>query len=47
MNLSHLIDTDWIIQYLHGNEEIVKELISLSKKNGLAISIVSLAELVV
>ena len=45
MNLSHLIDTDWIIHYLHGNEEIVKELISLSKKNGLAISIVSLAEL--
>jgi tRNA(fMet)-specific endonuclease VapC len=45
MILSHLIDTDWIIHYLHGHGEIVKELISLSKKNGLAISIVSLAEL--
>jgi tRNA(fMet)-specific endonuclease VapC len=45
MILSHLIDKDWIIHYLHGHDEIVKELISLSKKNGLAISIVSLAEL--
>ncbi|MGB7291035.1 MAG: type II toxin-antitoxin system VapC family toxin [Thermodesulfobacteriota bacterium] len=45
MNLSHLIDTDWVIHYLHGNEEIVKELSSLSKKNGLAMSMISLAEL--
>jgi len=44
MKLSYLIDTDWIIHYLVGNEKIVKKLLSL-KEEGLAISIISLAEL--
>ncbi|HEX3035545.1 MAG TPA: type II toxin-antitoxin system VapC family toxin [Thermodesulfobacteriota bacterium] len=44
MKMSHLIDTDWVIHYLHGNEEIVKRLTSL-RESGLAISIISLAEL--
>jgi tRNA(fMet)-specific endonuclease VapC len=41
---SYLIDTDWIIHYLNGQREIVKSLISL-RKEGLAISVISLAEL--
>jgi tRNA(fMet)-specific endonuclease VapC len=44
MKISHLIDTDWTIHYLHGHERIVKELVSL-KEEGLAISVISLAEL--
>ena len=44
MNISYLIDTDWIIHYLNGNEKIVEKLIFL-KKEGLSISIISLAEL--
>jgi len=44
MKLSYLIDTDWIIHYLVGNEKIVKKLLPL-KEEGLAISIISLAEL--
>lgn len=43
MNISYLIDTDWIIHYLHGNKKIVRRLTSL-KKEGLAISSISLAE---
>ena len=41
---SYLIDTDWIIHYLNGQREIVKRLVSL-RKEGLAISVISLAEL--
>lgn len=44
MNPSYLIDTDWIIHYLNGNKEVVQRLISL-KKEGLSISVISLAEL--
>jgi len=44
MNLSYLIDTDWIIHYLNGNKEVVERLISL-KKEGLSISVISLGEL--
>ena len=43
MNISYLIDTDWIIHYLHGNKKIVRRLTSF-KKEGLAISSISLAE---
>lgn len=45
MKISHLIDTDWVIHFLHGNEKIVMKLISFNKKGSLAISIISLAEL--
>ncbi len=41
--MKYLIDTDWIIYYLRGTEEVMKKLISL-KEEGLAISIISLAE---
>ena len=41
---SYLIDTDWIIHYLNGQRETVKRLVSL-RKEGLAISVISLAEL--
>ena len=41
---SFLIDTDWIIHYLNGQRETVKRLVSL-RKEGLAISVISLAEL--
>jgi len=44
MNLSYIIDTDWIIHHLNGNEKIVEKLASL-KDEGLAISVISLAEL--
>ena len=44
MTPSYLIDTDWIIHYLNGQREIVKRLVSL-RKEGLAISVISLAEL--
>lgn len=44
MKLSYLIDTDWIIHYLNGNEEVVRKIKSLVK-DGLAISAISLAEL--
>lgn len=44
MKLSYLIDTDWIIHYLNGYKEVVKKLSSL-RNDGLAISIISLAEL--
>jgi len=44
MNVSYLIDTDWVIHYLNDNEKIIEKLISL-KKEGLSISVISLAEL--
>lgn len=41
---SYLIDTDWIIHYLNGQRDIVNRLVEL-RKEGLAISVISLAEL--
>ncbi|MDP2918609.1 MAG: type II toxin-antitoxin system VapC family toxin [Dehalococcoidia bacterium] len=41
---SYLVDTDWIIHYLNGHRKIVSKVKSL-KKDGLSISIISLAEL--
>ena len=40
----YLIDTDWVIHYLHGHRAIVERLDELQPQ-GLALSIVSLAEL--
>ncbi len=42
--MRYLIDTDWIIHGLHGIEKVVKKLLEL-KREGLAISVISLAEL--
>jgi len=44
MNLSYLVDTDWVIHYLNGHKEIVATLSSF-RKEGLALSVISLAEL--
>jgi tRNA(fMet)-specific endonuclease VapC len=44
VKVSYLIDTDWVIHYLNGYKSIVKKLGSL-KEEGLAISVISLAEL--
>ncbi|NAS89006.1 VapC toxin family PIN domain ribonuclease [ANME-1 cluster archaeon AG-394-G21] len=42
--MNYLVDTDWIIHALHGKEKEVTKLLEL-KKDGLAISVISLAEL--
>ena len=44
MMISYLIDTDWVIHYLNGHNSIIEQLESL-KKEGLAISVISVAEL--
>jgi tRNA(fMet)-specific endonuclease VapC len=44
MKVSYLIDTDWIIHYLNGNNKIVEKIKSLGR-GMLAASVVSLAEL--
>lgn len=42
--MRYLIDTDWIIEYLKGNDKITGFLVEKFEE-GLAISIISLAEL--
>ena len=44
MTTGYLVDIDWAIHYLNGHPEIVEKL-QLLKKDGLRLSIVSLAEL--
>ncbi len=44
MNVTHLVDTDWAIHYLHGRQDIVDRL-EVLKHEGLGLSIISLAEL--
>ena len=44
MNLGYLVDTDWVIQYLHAHPAIVSRLGELQPQ-GLGLSIISLAEL--
>lgn len=44
MTLRYLLDTDWVIHYLHGRQDIVKRVHALSEQ-GLALSHVSLTEL--
>ena len=44
MSLHALIDTDWVIHYLHGHAAIVARLDELQPQ-GLALSVISLAEL--
>ncbi|MGA2225209.1 MAG: type II toxin-antitoxin system VapC family toxin [Syntrophobacteraceae bacterium] len=43
MKITHLIDTDWIIHYLLGEDHITQELRRL-RSDGLAVSVISLAE---
>ena len=44
MSLQYLMDTDWVIHYLHAHPAIVARLDELQPQ-GLALSIISLAEL--
>src|SRR5437867_10693034 len=44
MNVRYLVDTDWAINYLHGDAETVKRVTEF-EANGLALSVISLAEL--
>ncbi len=44
MNPAYLLDTDWVIHYLNGRTDIVEKVDSL-RSEGLAVSVVSLAEL--
>ena len=44
MSVSHLVDTDWVIDHFHGVEGVTLKLEELHP-TGLAISVVSLAEL--
>jgi predicted nucleic acid-binding protein len=44
MTLRYLIDTDWVIHYLNGRDDIVRRLDELQPE-GLGVSVISLAEL--
>jgi len=44
MSLRYLIDTDWVIHYLNGRDDIVRRLHELQRE-GLGVSVISLAEL--
>jgi tRNA(fMet)-specific endonuclease VapC len=44
VTLRYLLDTDWVIHWLHGHEKIQRRLVEL-REQGLALSAVSLAEL--
>jgi tRNA(fMet)-specific endonuclease VapC len=44
MTLAYLVDTDWAVHWLHGNERVRKRIEEL-RGEGLALSVVSLAEL--
>jgi tRNA(fMet)-specific endonuclease VapC len=43
MNVSYLVDTDWAIDYLNG-QDLTRKRLEEIEENGLAISIISLAE---
>ena len=44
MTTTYLVDTDWVIHYLNGRQDIVERL-EVLKPEGLGLSVVSLAEL--
>ena len=44
MTVRYLIDTDWVIHYLNGRDDIVRRLDELQPQ-GLGLSVISLAEL--
>jgi predicted nucleic acid-binding protein len=45
MMMQYLVDTDWVIDYLNDREDIVQRLQELQHRAGLALSVISLAEL--
>jgi len=44
MSPAHLLDTDWVIHYLNGQPAVVEKVDAL-RDDGLALSVISLAEL--
>src|SRR5713101_7290137 len=44
MTARYLVDTDWAIHYLHGNQDIIHTLRRIAP-DGIALSVISLAEL--
>ncbi len=44
MNIAYLVDTDWVIHYLNGRDDIVARLHALSS-DGLGLSVIALGEL--
>ena len=44
MTMRYLLDTDWVIHYLNGRDDIVRRLDALQRE-GLGVSVISLAEL--
>lgn len=42
--MKYLLDTTWIVEYLRGNEEIIDK-VQLFEEDGLAVSVISVAEL--
>jgi predicted nucleic acid-binding protein len=44
MTFQYLIDTDWVIHYLSGRQDIVNRLHAL-RQDGLGLSVIALAEL--
>jgi tRNA(fMet)-specific endonuclease VapC len=44
VNLTFMVETDWAVHWLRGNEQILERLSKL-RKRGLGLSIISLAEL--
>ena len=44
MNLTFMVETDWAVHWLRGNEQVLERLSNLQKR-GLGLSIISLAEL--
>jgi tRNA(fMet)-specific endonuclease VapC len=44
MKCTHLVDTDWAIHYLRGNQEIVSRIDEL-RSRGVALSLITLAEI--
>jgi tRNA(fMet)-specific endonuclease VapC len=44
MTIRYLVDTDWVIHYLNGRDDIVRRLDELQSQ-GLGLSVISLAEL--
>ena len=44
MTMRYLLDTDWVIHYLNGRDDIARRLDALQRE-GLGVSVISLAEL--
>jgi tRNA(fMet)-specific endonuclease VapC len=43
MTVRYLLDTDWVIHYLHGNPDVIKR-VDEARGEGVGLSVISLAE---